>query len=267
MDPFVDTPQPKQVGLRVASTFRGICEVHDREFAPIDNEPFTASPSQCMLLAFRAISFDIYRKAAHARSMLNAASVVSRDENLIALANLESLEGNLLGSDLGQRDMALLKAEVDRALLERNPAVLEYRVLEFSGAPVIAAAGVFTPDFDLQCNRLQDLGDESSPCETIAVSLLPNKEITYLAFAWRVLDSRPAEFVSSVLECPDDRIASLVPQICLGYLENVYFSRDWWLWQSTIRQTILARLTRFFSSAPLPVADHEFVDWRFNGLV
>jgi hypothetical protein len=266
MEPQAPVPEAKAVGLRVASTFRGMCRDHDREFAPIDNEPFGASPLQCMLLAFRAIALERYRKAAHAASMLGAAETVGQSPEILGLANLDLLEGGILGSHSGLQDMTALKADADRALLERNPARLEYRVLTFEGAPVMAATGVFTPDFDLNGARLQDLEDVSSPCELATLSLLPSEHATHLLFAWPAGGSKPARFVDSLLDRPAERIPRLIPQVCLGYLENVYFSREWWSSQSAMRQRRLAKFARFFSSHPLPVVAHEFVDWRFSGV-
>ncbi len=53
----------KLIGLRQASTFTGFCSWHDAEmFRVLETQPFTATKEQLFLLAYRALSKEIYAK-------------------------------------------------------------------------------------------------------------------------------------------------------------------------------------------------------------
>ncbi len=60
----------KRVGINQASTFSGFCGHHDNlTFAPVENEPFTATDEQCFLLGYRAMCRELYQKQTALESM------------------------------------------------------------------------------------------------------------------------------------------------------------------------------------------------------
>lgn len=258
-----ELPRAKPIGIGAASTFRGMCDVHDREFAPIDDRRFEASPLQCMLLAVRAIYFEIYRKSAHILSLQDTERRASSDAQVGNVSNVEVLESSREAAVHGLGDMTALKDRADEALANLDTTKLSYAVFEFEGSPVMAATGVFTPDFDLDGNRIQNLSDPTTACQVVSVSLLPERDKSFLVFAWPIEHATPAKLVDSLARRVPSQIPRVVPQLCLGYLENVYFSQSWWETQSPRQQLRLAEFARFFSDQPLPLLGHEFVDWRF----
>lgn len=262
----VEVPQPKSVGLNKASTFQGMCNVHDRQFAPIDNGPFDGSAVHCHLLAARAIAMECHRKSAHVRLLQRASDAAGGDDDLERMIDHGALDASDLGARLGLQDMKSIKEAVDAALVTGALDLLEYRVLRFGGKPAMAATGVFTPDFDLSGRWIQRLDNIDSECELLCLSLLPEHEATHLVFVWRRGDTAPLRFVDSLLARPPEKLARLVPQLCLGYVENCYFSHQWWNSQSVVRQERLARFARFMSTAPLPLVAHEFMDWTFENV-
>ena len=56
-------PPPKPRGIQNASTFTGFCARHDHDiFRPLETAPFTSTPEQCFLLAYRALARELYLK-------------------------------------------------------------------------------------------------------------------------------------------------------------------------------------------------------------
>ena len=52
-----------KVGIKEASTFRGFCSKHDNElFAPIERNPFRATPEQIALLGYRTLCYELLMK-------------------------------------------------------------------------------------------------------------------------------------------------------------------------------------------------------------
>lgn len=66
----------KRIGIKDASVFHGFCGKHDRElFSCIENEVFTGRPDQCLAVAYRTMSRELYGKDAgtHLRETLRGA--------------------------------------------------------------------------------------------------------------------------------------------------------------------------------------------------
>ena len=60
----------KLVGVRRASTFSGFCAYHDAElFRPLETQPFVVSKEQLFLLAYRALSKEVYAKRYAVRTL------------------------------------------------------------------------------------------------------------------------------------------------------------------------------------------------------
>ena len=68
----------KEIGTKTASVFYGFCAKHDREiFSCIENDHFTGRPDQCLAVAYRTISRELYGKdaGAHLRETLRGADL------------------------------------------------------------------------------------------------------------------------------------------------------------------------------------------------
>ncbi|WP_406645631.1 hypothetical protein QEZ52_16825 [Aliisedimentitalea scapharcae] len=85
----------KTIGTKDASVFHGFCSKHDRElFSCIENEAFSGRPDQCLAVAYRAMSRELYGKDAlsHIRETLRGADKgKSHAEQLLLQAILDEL--------------------------------------------------------------------------------------------------------------------------------------------------------------------------------
>lgn len=257
---------PKRVGLRVASTFTGMCRRHDAEFRDVDITPLVPTSRQCAQLAFRSVALEVHKKLAHVSFVRDAGASVAARPEARGLADLDAFVEAFGGALLGLGDMRALKRAADAAITG-NAGALHFEVLRVNGQPSLAAAGVFTPDFDLAGARLQDLSDSRMACDLIALAVVPAEDHTDVVLAWEAGAKAPTRWFESLVSRPSPEIVQLVPQIALGYVENVYFSAAWWAGLSDDAKTALANLVRFVSSAPLPLVDESLVPWEMEGFL
>ena len=68
-----------KIGWRKASIFPGYCSSHDSGlFGPIENEVFTGEHKQCVLLAFRNVCNELYKKQALIETLEYQRTVIDR---------------------------------------------------------------------------------------------------------------------------------------------------------------------------------------------
>lgn len=250
-----------RVGWNEASTFTGFCSVHDSEtFSPLESRPFSGTPQQCFLHAYRAVCRELFTKTAWLKAPSTIASFVppeapSRHQ---LLGPLES------GMRLGLRDLAAAKTSLDACLLSRAYDGLDCAVFEFSGAPSLGCAGTFQPESTLDGNHLQSLGDRARVAEWITMSTDVVDSGGAVILCWPRAHHASRRFVDSILALTPARRMQVLPQLCFLHFENTYFSDRWWRSLLPDLQEHLARLSNIFE--PLYADDvlvrRRITPWR-----
>jgi len=105
------------VGWKNASTFSGFCAKHDAVFAPVENTTFTATPTQCLLLAYRAVCYELHTKRSVAKANPRLRHLLDRGhpeeaQRLIQSRHRVADDGN----GKGLEHFASMKAAIDEAL-------------------------------------------------------------------------------------------------------------------------------------------------------
>ncbi len=118
---YKDRAEPELVGIKKASTFTGFCSNHDNSiFAPLERQPFIASPEQCFLLAYRAVAMEVFKK----KAALSASSIrrqVDRGKTKYEQRMIQSFNAFLdAGFSAGLKDMGYHKQLYDKVLLNEN---------------------------------------------------------------------------------------------------------------------------------------------------
>jgi len=257
-------PEPNKVGVRKASTFRGFCDKHDHgTFLPIEERPFTGSQEQCFLAAYRAICHEFYQKRAGVdagRLALNEIDDEVSDRRAAAAVHLS-------GAIAGQRDISKLKRLVDQELVNGYYSDWRTRLFWFKGDLSVASAGCFNPDFDLAGERLQDLTDLDRTVEGLICSpLVSGSDSCIACFSHRCDDAAPAHFLDSLEARGSEKIGDTIVQIYFGYLENTYFSQNWWRSLRPLQQEHIRRLalTTTMYDRPLKLIASRLVPWTLD---
>ncbi len=87
---FFGDGAPQKRGWREASVFAGFCDHHDAvTFGPVESVPFTGTPQQAFLLAYRAECHEFYQKRASDRSQEPMRSLLDRGKPRDAQAAIQ----------------------------------------------------------------------------------------------------------------------------------------------------------------------------------
>ena len=166
------------VGVNLASTFTGFCNLHDTKiFAPIEKGDFIAGPEQCFLLAYRAMCREVFVK----RATLENADWIVQNVPPCTLA-LAKAHRNL--TEVGLRDLQWHKDAYDRDLRSNNFSALEWVAIELSNTPDFVCSGLCFPDYDFAGKRLQDLSDVKARMQLVTFSVIPTQGGGIVVFAW-----------------------------------------------------------------------------------
>jgi hypothetical protein len=224
-------PEPKRIGVNLASTFPGFCGKHDSEvFAPIEQETLQLSQHTAFLFHYRALCLELVRKrhaAEHTLPVLKKADAGQPFPKQLAVQSL--IKNYSEGIAAGLADLEAAKADLDRRLLANDWSSVHYVAIEFDHVlPVTATFGI-QPEHDWEGNRLQDLSDISLKPEEISLAITSYCNRGYAIFAW-IGKSMGIQttFVDSLLASPDAKWAGSLVNACFELCENTQISPTWW---------------------------------------
>ncbi len=116
----------KRVGIKNASTFYGFCAKHDRDlFSCIENEVFSGRPDQCLSVAYRTMSRELYGKDAnaHLRETLRGAD---KGRPLFEQFMLQKVLDILdTGNEAARHDLKATHGALTEALVKARPDALK----------------------------------------------------------------------------------------------------------------------------------------------
>lgn len=264
-----------RVGLNRASAFTGFCTTHDNKlFRVLDTCPFTGTPEQCALLAYRAFARELYaKKAANllARGMRPGGKGIPRH----ILRDMEDARAShLVGNELGLRDSQVhfdaYRVLVESGAFDRIRAL----VVRLRRVPDLMAAGGEFPMFDFNGSMLQDIGDPELMPAALAHACIPAEWGGTFALIWRREDHRILERFAATLEAVGptglpDAIVRFVTSSC----ENVFFRPSWWNQLPPDERRLIQSRLRAAADPSLPVFPnllvddgHRVVDWSIDGI-
>ena len=220
----------RRIGWREASTFTGFCGKHDSAtFKPLEEADFVGSPEQCFLIGYRALCHEVYQKTGMVRSYPRMRDLVDRGLPAEHQRELQAFWANQnAGAEKGLKDFQQLKRIMDEHLLRRDYSGWNRAVIHFRGDLCVASTGAISPNRDMDGNALQTLHDPDSEIQELLLGVVATADGGAVVFCWRACDLAPNRFVQSLLAKARQRLPSLVVQFIFAYVENTYFSNDWW---------------------------------------
>lgn len=219
----------KKVGIKDASVFYGFCGKHDRElFSCIENEPFTGRPDQCLAVAYRTISRELYGKdaAAHLRETLRGADKGMRPfEQFMFQKMLDDIN---TGNEAARREAKVTHDVLTSALVNNQPDTIGSYVFEFEAPLPFMFAGAWSPFTDCYGNELQN-GYSEELLQQIFVSSFAGDERAMVCISWRDIDGAPGKVIAEQIKAlPADQQASALFQIVTKHVENIFFNPNWY---------------------------------------
>lgn len=221
---------PELLGINKASTFTGFCVNHDSElFAPLETTPFTASPEQCFLLAYRALAREIYTKDASANlTDIRKESDKGRSESDQFAIQEKSFLFDI-GLAAGQRDNSQHMREMQRCLTSRDFSSVRAYVIEVDGPPPVMCSGGIFPEETFDGAKLHDLGDTAEHADLLTITSFYDGSKGFVALVWLPKsDERCIPFVESLSAIPMNELTSALIRLIFEYMENTFVAPIWW---------------------------------------
>lgn len=219
----------KEVGVGIASTFTGFCKTHDNEFfSPIEDQEFVSTDEQLLLLTYRSLAMEHYKKAASIEKADIIKDLATGRPILDQLAYEEFAADWAEGNSRGFQDMRFRMGKIAERLAKKRDLVVHAYGLDFVGDIALAATGVFTPDRDFEGNALGAFDNEWTTAPCCCFSILPGPNGPRVIWTWTGKSEAVEQFIDSLKNLDPDLIGSATVQFCFASLENVFGAPTWW---------------------------------------
>lgn len=239
-------PQPRKIGVKLASVFPGFCSNHDSAiFKPIEGKTLTLKTETAFLFSYRAVAYERFSKEAHHRSTLNSREA-DRGMPFWKQSVIQSLlHDTIIGLKIGMRDVNRWKDQFDSQLLSGLHHDFHFVAIRFDRILPIVACGAFHPEFDLNGKRLQQLGQDKFVLDHVTLTVTTFEENTVVVFGWIGPPNGPARtLVKSFLATDDSRKADALVRLLFIHTDNVFLRPSWWAALPKSSQKVLNDMTR-----------------------
>lgn len=218
----------EKIGIKDASVFHGFCREHDQKlFSCVENEPFAGRPDQCLAVAYRTMSRELYGKdaGAHLRETLRGADKGMQPLEQLRFQRL--LDDINTANEAARRELKATHDALTSALVEDRPDAISSHVFELAAPLPFMFAGAWSPFSDLYGRELQN-GYADELLEQVFFSSFAGDHSAMLCISWRDIDDAPGKVIADQIKAlPVDRQASACLQIVMKHVENVFFNPDW----------------------------------------
>lgn len=217
-----------EIGIKDASVFFGFCGRHDRDlFSCIENESFSGRPDQCLAVAYRSISRELYGKdaSAHLRETLRSADKgMQLFEQFMLQEILDEVDA---GNEAARRELRATHEVLTSAMANARFDVINSIIIEFPAPLPFMFAGAWSPFTDLYDKKLQE-GYLHELLEQVFVSSFICDSGSMICFSWRNIHEAPGKVIADqIFGLPSEQKASVCLQYVMKHIENVFFNPDW----------------------------------------
>lgn len=220
----------EKIGISEASIFTGFCTKHDTSvFSPLETQPFTASPEQLFLLAYRPVAKELYVKRGVNEAQQASTEILEDtaiERKLILRATAENLR---IANDQSIADLSHIKEELDTSLKLANFLTLEHLVIELESIPFIMASAIFVPYRDFDGAPLQYPKYGSERASYVIINAVAIDEKGFVVFSWLREDATTIRnLLKSRLALNVQAIGDALARFILVMTENVFISQVWY---------------------------------------
>jgi hypothetical protein len=225
-------------------------------FKVLETEPFTATKEKLFLLAYRALSKEIYAKRFAIRNLplLRKGDVGQGPLEQVRLQNILYVHEQVL--HLSLRDLETIWKEYQHVFLSRDYDRFSAYLVFTDRVPDFAVSGGFHPEFSFQGEVIQNLS--AAGClDFTTYTVLPLRPSGVIAFVW---DSKRGEschkLAASLEMLKDEDTPDAIVRLTYEHFENSYASPRWWeSLHEEQRSHLLDRMALSASSQDLRRAD------------
>jgi len=255
-----------RVGWKKASTFLGFCNRHDGElFSELENCPFVGNDQQCFLVGYRALCHELYQKLVvmDTEAFLRE-SLDKGKRSPVQWEIQDDLSRMSSGWKQGIEDLYHVKKDYDRVLTTGSYDSIHRIVLNFEGTLSLASTGRVTVDFDVNGIQLQNLATVPVPAHGLSFGIVTTERGGAFIATWPASLHQCDKFVTSLLAAGEEALPTILVEFVFAYVENTYFSEDWWTSLPQSQRDRLETLAGVSSQygRPLEYSRMSYVDWK-----
>jgi hypothetical protein len=219
-----------EIGWKRASTFPGYCSEHDSGvFAPLEQQAFTGSHEQCVLLAYRNVCNELYKKRAVLEGLEYQRDHVDRGRDLDQQISRQlSILTNATGQAKSRDELVAVWNRFHRAITQRRYAEFESRCYFFTGDVSVVSSGVPHAEYSFDGTKHANLWDLRVDAEMLSHATMVTDAGGAIVFTWLAGATAPQRIVTSFDHVAGQDKGDVFVQYCFLNCENTYFSRAWW---------------------------------------
>jgi len=258
----------EKIGWKRASIFPGYCARHDASlFRGIESAPFTGANEQCVLLAFRNLCNEIYRKQALKESLEYLREVLDRGFSLDQQISAQySLAASIAGQAKSIQEGNALRAKFESAITSNDFGQFSSKCYAFCGEISVVSSSMFQCEFDFIGNKLADQWNFSTDMHMLSHSIMNTTNGGIIVFVWQNDDYLAQQTVESFGKIDPSEMGDIFVQYCFLNCENTYFSQSWWDSLTPARQSTIKTLakTMYYNGGKFVATSPPQVDWVFS---
>jgi hypothetical protein len=260
-----------KIGWQKASTFKGFCGKHDKEmFSPIEDHPYTGSKQQSFIAGYRAVALEYFKKISVVKGLPFMSQSVDRgmpyEAQIKFQRYLSSMkQGFFKGIDDFKETLSIYKNSHDL----QNYDNFESLSIFFTGELNVAVSGCFSPDFTIDGKRIQTLAPGVKFIENIAINTLNTENGHCLVFSWPTRFTKCSEFVDSLVKVNHENLPSILVELIFSYIENSYFSIDWFNGLQQHQKTMIESMARkpIQYGESVIFSGNEYTEWNIDTVI
>jgi SEC-C motif len=257
-----------KTGWRKASTFPGYCAKHDSQlFQALDTRAFIGDDEQCLLLAFRNLCNELYRKHALIDVNMFLRDVQDRGSSLNEQIDIQlSVTATIDNQLLAIQEFEDFRTKLETALAFKEYSLFESKCYFFKGDISVVSSSILSCGYDFNGGKLADLWDMSAKVNFLAHSIVDTPEGGAIVFIWLKGATSAQAVIDSFEKLDNDKKGDIFVQYCFLNSENTYFAAKWWHSLSLRSQNLIEKLSKSLSydggtfSANTP----PLVSWGFS---
>ncbi|XHR27257.1 MAG: hypothetical protein ACFUZC_15060 [Chthoniobacteraceae bacterium] len=216
---------PDRIGVRVATTFYGVCNRHDTElFYPIEVEKFTASTKQLFLFHYRSVLFEYHRRNFEYQKL----EKIYNDLSLTPyVRDAKDLRRSLEANKRDKLEINCIKSECDRIFLSGAYAGCYLHAWEADQPPPIVGTLAFGPHHDLHGKRIQNpVGPGLLEWLSLTITIKDGRTLVVIGSECQTKTCRA--FVESFESIPPENRMQALIVYALCAMENAVYLPHWW---------------------------------------
>ena len=222
--------EPKKIGIKLASTFKGFCGKHDNKiFQPIESGRIELDCKSIFLLSYRTVAHEMYKKEAELFAIEVYKDELDKGLSLEQQYEFQSeMQIRVSATKTGLKETRISKVKYDRILIEQDFSKFKYVAVQLDTLlPVVSSGGRF-PDFNFEKKPLFNVYDTYDEPPMAVLNIVNDNRGAIACIAWLRDDQRLIDFAENFLKMIGNRGSDFLIQLAITSSENTFYRPSWW---------------------------------------